>query len=57
MGFVFFNFIKAINNTIIAYGIINIKYSLIKKLTFNFLENCFNRVEKSSFENNLSSNS
>ena len=42
MGFVFFNFIKAINNTIIAYGIINIKYSLIKKLTFNFLENCFN---------------
>ena len=42
IGFVFFNFLKAINNTIISYGIIIIKYTLIKKLTFNFLENCFN---------------
>ncbi len=42
MGFVFFNFIKSINNIFITYGIINIKYTLIKKLTFNFLENCFN---------------
>ena len=42
IGFVFFNFLKAINNLIISYGIIKIKYTLIKKLTFNFLENCFN---------------
>jgi len=42
MGFIFFNFVKAANNTLITYGIIKIKYSLIKKLTFNFLENCFN---------------
>ena len=42
LGFVFFNFLKAANNTFIAYGIIKIKYTLIKKLTFNFLENCFN---------------
>ena len=42
MGFIFFNFLKALNNTIISYGIINIKYTLIKKLTFSFLENCFN---------------
>lgn len=42
IAFVFFNFLKAINNTLIAYGIIIIKYTLIKKLTFNFLENCFN---------------
>jgi ABC-type multidrug transport system fused ATPase/permease subunit len=42
LGFIFFNFLKAINNTLIAYGIINIKYTLIKKLTFDFLENCFN---------------
>lgn len=42
LGFVFFNFLKAANNTFISYGIIKIKYTLIKKLTFNFLENCFN---------------
>jgi len=41
IGFIFFNFLKAINNTIISYGIIKIKYTMIKKLTFNFLENCF----------------
>ncbi len=42
LAFIFFNFLKAINNTIISYGIIKIKYTLIKKLTFNFLKNCFN---------------
>ena len=42
IGFIFFNFLKATNNTLIAYGIIKIKYTLIKKLTFDFLENCFN---------------
>ncbi len=42
IAFILFNFLKAINNTLIAYGIIIIKYTLIKKLTFNFLENCFN---------------
>jgi len=41
VAFVIFNFIKAINNSLISYGIIKIKYALIKKLTFNFLENCF----------------
>lgn len=41
LGFIFFNFLKAINNTFISYGIIKIKYTMIKKLTFNFLENCF----------------
>ena len=42
ISFIFFNFLKAFINTAISYGIINIKYTLIKKLTFSFLENCFN---------------
>ncbi len=42
IAFVFFNFVKAIINSFISYGIIKIKYALIRKLTFNFLENCFN---------------